>query len=75
MKALLRIREPGARAFTTLDTIYSDDYNGEEILTFGENLARAEGERLCTDGAVEAFEIWTLNGSYRREWRVVEEKQ
>lgn len=74
MKALLRIREPGARAFTTLDLIYGDDYEGNEVISFGEDLARAEGERLCTEGSVEAFEVWTLNATYRREWRVVEDK-
>jgi hypothetical protein len=66
-RARLFIREQGASK--------ANPHNGEYE---DEAAAIAEGERLCTEGNVEGFEVWICAGTYARKYaveRVVEPRE
>lgn len=67
MTAKLLIREVGGREFTA----FNGDYVDEDERTASE-AATLEGERLCTEGNVEAFQVWELVTTKQRVWKLEE---
>ena len=57
MTAKLFIREVGQREFV--------QHNGEFPTT---REAEMQGEKLCTEGNVEAFQVWALYAAKVRVW-------
>lgn len=79
MTAKLLIRESGAREFTQFNGDYENvapqpSHITEAGVQVGEGTpartdvecASAEGERLCREGNVEAFQVWTLHSARQR---------
>jgi len=80
MTAKLLIREVGQREFVQHNGDFNDDdpkaaYQGDDqpkqFLT-GPQKADAEGERLCAEGNVEAFQVWELVTTKQRVWKLEE---
>ncbi len=69
MIARLFVREVGAREFSQHNGEFADDpiLPGASSMC-GETRALEEGERLCREGNVEAFQVWTLAASKQRVW-------
>ncbi len=63
MKAMLFIRETGATKFVQENGAFEDD---DAAQFTGATAAHAKGSQMCLEGNVEAFEVWTLYGSYAR---------
>lgn len=84
MTAKLLIREVGQREFVSHNGNYEDapandgkvfPAEGEQVFVpamTGEQLAAAEGERLCASGNVEAFQVWQLVTTKQRVWKLEE---
>lgn len=80
MIAKLLIREVGQREFVQHNGDYSDDDpnaaypDGTErpVCMSGELKADAEGERLTSEGNVEAFQVWSLVTTKQRVWKLEE---
>lgn len=71
MTAKLLIREVGQREFVN----HNGNYENDADLTApnsqtGEQIATAEGERLCASGNVEAFEVWSRVSSKQRVYKI-----
>lgn len=70
MTAKLLVREVNAREFTQHAADYLDDApdtSGVDAASAVEK-ATVQGERLCRDGNVEEFQVWTLTLAKRRVW-------
>lgn len=65
MLAKLLIREVSGREFVAFNGNYVD----QDDMTAAE-AATAEGERICTDGNGEAFQVWELITAKQRVWRL-----
>lgn len=80
MTAKLLIREVGAREFVNFNGDYLDDdtdapWIADEVrppCRTGAMKAEAEGERLCAEGNVEAFQVWELVTTKQRVWKLEE---
>lgn len=59
MTAKLLIREVGGREFTQQNGEFPDAA-----------VASTEGERLCVEGNVEAFQVWVLVAAKQRAWKL-----
>ena len=67
MTAKLMVREVGQRDFV--------QHNGDYVDTDAHPAdwyANAEGERLCEEGNVEAFQVWQLVTTKQRVWKLEE---
>jgi hypothetical protein len=73
MTAKLLIREVGQREFVQHNGDFLDteeyDANGNDS---GVTKAGFEGERLCAEGNVEAFQVWELVTTKQRVWKLEE---
>lgn len=65
--AKLLIREVGQREFVA----FNGDYVDEDERTASE-AAAIEGERICTEGNGEAFQVWELVATKQRVWKLEE---
>lgn len=84
MTAKLLIREVGQREFVQhngdfIDTPAKPGMSGAagppltaEPARSGVELATQEGERLCAEGNVEAFQVWELVTTKQRVWKLEE---
>lgn len=73
MTAKLLIREVGQREFVSHNGNYEDDVDlSMPNSQTGEQIAAAEGERLCASGNVEAFQVWSLVTAKQRVWKLEE---
>lgn len=80
MTAKLLIREVGQREFVQHNGDYSDDDPNapypagmeRPICMNGELKADIEGERLTSEGNVEAFQVWSLVTAKHRVWKLEE---
>lgn len=75
MTAKLLIREVGGREFVQHNGDYEDDPHpniliGRELDQTGYEKASAEGERMCREGNVEAFQVWVLHSAKQRVWNM-----
>lgn len=75
MTARLMVREVGAREFLTHTPDFEDEISvpmTEGRLAKGTALlqAEAEGLRLCVEGNVEAFQVWTLHCAKQRTYAI-----
>jgi len=67
MTAKLMIREVGQREFIAFNGDYVDTDTTEAV-----EYAIREGERLCAEGNVEAFQVWELRTTRQRVWKLEE---
>lgn len=79
MTARLMVREVGQREFLTHVPDFSDDEYPHDRMTAsdgpfftGIDKAEAEGLRLCAEGNVEAFQVWSLVTTKQRVWALEE---
>jgi len=76
MTAKLLIREVSAREFVQHNGDYVDLYDGQHdsaaLVQTAIDRAIAEGERLCAEGNVEAFQVWELRTTRQRVWKLEE---
>lgn len=71
MKAMLFVREVGQTKFVQENGHFEDIFaDGGNLVQSAIEAAYAKGERMCVEGAVEAFEVWELQGSYARKTKI-----
>lgn len=73
MTAKLMIREVGQREFVQHNGDFTTTQaNDEPRPSSGVQEAINEGERLCAEGNVEAFQVWSLVTTRQRVWKLEE---
>jgi hypothetical protein len=68
---MLFIREVGQVKFVQENGLFEDilDEDGS-VVTSADSLAYEKGARMCIEGAVEAFQVWELQGEYARKTKI-----
>lgn len=78
MTAKLLIREVGQREFVQHNGDFEDVYDPTDepdkvvFARTAEDEATRHGERLTTEGNVEAFQVWSLVTTKQRVWKLEE---
>jgi len=72
MIAKLMVREVGQREFVQHNGDYLDLKPDDMPRVSAIECAAAEGERLCEEGNVEAFQVWQLVSTKQRVWKLEE---